>query len=110
MHITVIIPTHNRAHLLDKTLSSLALQTEKDFKVYVVDHGSTDDSREVCWQYKQVMKLEYIWLAKDRDAPGAPRHLAMKKVDTPIAVFLDCGVVVPSFYITAQVTFHQTHP
>lgn len=110
MDITVIVPTSNRAHLLNKTLSSLAEQTNSEFKVYVVDHGSTDDTREVCQQYEQKLCLEYIWLEKSREAPGAPRHFGMEKVDTPIAVFLDCGVIVPSFYIKAQLHFHQTHP
>ncbi|HEY0753741.1 MAG TPA: glycosyltransferase family 2 protein [Ktedonobacteraceae bacterium] len=110
MEITVIIPSSNRAQLLEKTLDSLSRQTRSDFRVLVVDHGSTDETRAVCGRKENALHLKYFRLEKDRNGPGIPRHYAMQRVETPLAAFLDCGVVVPTFYVQAHLAFHQQHP
>jgi hypothetical protein len=40
--VTVVVPTHNRPHLLPRTLASLADQTYDDFEVIVVNDGGID--------------------------------------------------------------------
>lgn len=42
--VTVVIPTHNGERLLPLCLDSLARQRYRDFRVVVVDNGSTDGS------------------------------------------------------------------
>ena len=41
-HITVIIPTFNRAHTLERALNSIFRQSRSPDQVIVVDDGSTD--------------------------------------------------------------------
>jgi glycosyltransferase involved in cell wall biosynthesis len=43
---SVVIPTHNRAGLLDRALHSVASQTFTDFEAIVVDDGSTDATQQ----------------------------------------------------------------
>ena len=59
--LTVIIPTWNRARLLERCLSSLARQ-RVSCPVLVVDNGSTDSTREMletrfpgwrCWRWRR---------------------------------------------------------
>jgi glycosyltransferase involved in cell wall biosynthesis len=45
--VTVVIPTHNRAHLVGRTLSSVLRQRDCTFEVVVVDDGSTDGTAEM---------------------------------------------------------------
>ena len=45
--VSVIIPTYNRAHLLEQTLESIVKQTYKDWECIVVDDGSTDNTNEL---------------------------------------------------------------
>lgn len=40
--LAVVIPTHNRRAILERTLDALAAQSQRDFRVVVVDDGSTD--------------------------------------------------------------------
>lgn len=42
--VSVIIPTHNRSHLLELCLRGVLWQRNVDFEVIVVDDGSTDDT------------------------------------------------------------------
>lgn len=44
--ISIITPTYNRAHLLDRLYKSLCKQTSMEFEWIVVDDGSTDDTKE----------------------------------------------------------------
>lgn len=47
MKISVVIPTHNRATVLPRALSSVYQQSHQPYEVIVVDDGSTDDSEAI---------------------------------------------------------------
>lgn len=47
MFLTIVIPTYNRAHMIENTLSSVLNQSCDDFEVIVIDDGSTDNTEEV---------------------------------------------------------------
>ena len=40
--VSVVVPTHNRARLLERTLRSIVAQEVQDLEILVVDDGSTD--------------------------------------------------------------------
>jgi glycosyltransferase involved in cell wall biosynthesis len=44
-YFSVIVPTYNRAHLLDKTIRCILNQTFADFELIIVDDASTDDTQ-----------------------------------------------------------------
>ena len=45
--VSVIVPTHDRADLLPRAVSSVLDQTYTDFEIIVVDDASTDETRDV---------------------------------------------------------------
>ena len=46
-HISVILPTHNRAPVLTRSIHSVLAQTYADFELIVVDDGSNDETGSV---------------------------------------------------------------
>lgn len=47
VHISIVLPTYNRAYCLGETLKSIQSQTHANWEVLVIDDGSTDGSADV---------------------------------------------------------------
>ncbi len=45
--VSIVVPTHNRAHLLGRAVRSVLAQTHQDWELIVVDDGSEDDTQAV---------------------------------------------------------------
>ena len=45
--VSVIIPAHNRAPVIDRAIKSVLAQTFQDFELIVVDDASSDTTAEV---------------------------------------------------------------
>lgn len=80
MKFLIIIPAHNEENNLPFTLDSLQQQSFKDFKVVVVNDGSTDKTSEVIKKYTdQDSRFETINLEKSLHQPGSKVVAAFKK-------------------------------
>ncbi len=51
--ISILIPTYNRAYLINETLNSIQRQTYTNWECIVVDDGSTDDTEEILKRYSE---------------------------------------------------------
>lgn len=90
MKLSVIIPTRNRAALLEKALKSLLTQTlsPEHFEVIVVDNGSTDNTFDVVNSFKSRMKNIRYFLEHQ---PGlhAGRHRGLAEAESNLLVYAD---------------------
>ncbi|WP_341906102.1 glycosyltransferase [Fluviicola taffensis] len=59
MFLTIVIPTYNRAHLIESTLKNVLNQTCDDFEVIIIDDGSTDNTEEILQPYLSE-KVRYL--------------------------------------------------
>lgn len=70
MRCTVVIPIHNRAHLLRRALASVAAQSFHSFEVVVVDDASIDDPRQIVEEMRDD-RFRCIRLQHNQGAAGA---------------------------------------
>jgi hypothetical protein len=82
--INVIIPTHNRPHLLPRAVES-ALAAGTDVEVVVVDDASTDETAEVC---RALKGINYVRLAHNQGVAGA-RNEGVLSSSADYIAFLD---------------------
>ena len=54
----IVIANWNGEKLIDKCLESLENQSFKDFKVYIVDNDSKDNSKEIIKSYNEKLKID----------------------------------------------------
>jgi glycosyltransferase involved in cell wall biosynthesis len=52
LKFSIIIPTFNRAHHIEKAIQSVLDQTFEDWELLIIDDGSTDHTRELIRKYK----------------------------------------------------------
>lgn len=83
---SLIIPTHNRAHLLPRAINSVLAQTDGNWELIVVDDGSTDDTKAVVSKYSDA-RIRYVYQT-NRQLNGA-RNTGVRHADGQYAGFLD---------------------
>lgn len=118
MRFLIIIPAHNEENNLSFTLDSLQQQSFKDFKVVVVNDGSTDKTSEVIEKYTDNdSRFETVNLKKSAHQPGSKVVNAFKNGlntqdidDFEIICKFDADIILSENYLkTIQESF-QNNP
>lgn len=106
--ISVIIPTYNRAYLLDYTLMSINAQTvdKSLFEVIIVDDGSSDNTRETVSKYQNDFRLKYLFQEDEGYRVATARNLGIANATGEILLFIDSGIVLAPDCISAHLTSH----
>ncbi|HZM04098.1 MAG TPA: glycosyltransferase family A protein [Candidatus Saccharimonadales bacterium] len=58
-HLSIILPTYNRANFLGQAIESVLEQSFTDFEIIVINDGSTDASEEVINSYRD-SRIVYV--------------------------------------------------
>jgi GT2 family glycosyltransferase len=108
--ISVIIPTHNRASLLERSLESLTEQTlpRDAFEVVVVDDGSSDWTQSVCTKLADRLPLRYFRI--ENSGISAAKNLGVFASQAPLLLFFDDDDVADPGLLEAHVDAHREHP
>lgn len=95
--ISVIIPTHNRADALEKTLENLtAQQFANDWEVVVVNNNSTDNTDEIVKNQKFPVSLSVIH--EKIPGPAAARNAGARASSGEFLIFIDNDILTaPDF-------------
>ncbi len=83
--ISVIIPTHNRAHLITRAIDSVLMQALPDDELIIIDDGSEDDTASVVSKYGK--KIKYIQTVQG--GAGVARNIGIRESSRPLVTFLD---------------------
>lgn len=97
MFFSVIIPVFNRPGEAKELLESLALQSEKDFEVILVEDGSEITCEKVVEEFKEKFPVQYLF--QENQGQGFARNNGMKVANGDFFVILDSDVILPQDYL-----------
>jgi glycosyltransferase involved in cell wall biosynthesis len=108
--LSVVIPTHQRAALLERSLESLTAQTLplSRFEVVVVDDGSSDWTASVCARLADELPLRYFRI--ERSGNSAAKNLGLFASQAPLVLFFDDDDLADPDLLQAHVEAHRDHP
>lgn len=87
-NITVIVPVYNVKRYLRQSLESIISQSYKNFKVIIVDDGSTDGCASICDEYaKSDKRIDVIH--KNNGGLMSAWVCGLERVKTEFVVFVD---------------------
>jgi glycosyltransferase involved in cell wall biosynthesis len=106
--ISVIIPTHNRAALLERAIDSVLSQTFEDFELIVVDDGSSDNTVEVlsAIQSDRLIVIQH----KQNQGQSAAANAGIERARGEIVSFLDSDDVWLRRYLEKVVEAFDKNP
>lgn len=106
--LSIVIPTYNRAALLDRTLSTLARQTSapENFEVVVSDDGSTDTTRDVVRSYEDRLRIQYVFQDDLGYRVASARNGGARLASAPLLAFLDTGVLAGPQFVQSVLAAH----
>ena len=83
--VSVIIPTYNRASVLQRAIRSVLAQTFRDFELIVVDDGSSDSTTDLLESFDGKLKA----VVQKNHGVSAARNLGIKRSTGALLAFLD---------------------
>lgn len=87
--ITVVVVIHNAESYVERCMNSLMDQDSQQFRVILVDDGSSDRSREICRTAMGRMKGSVQLLELPHGGVANARNRGLEQVETPYVLFLD---------------------
>lgn len=118
MKFLIIIPAHNEEHNILPCLKSLVAQTHRDFKIVVVDDGSSDATAELVVEFaKNFPKISVLHREKSGHQPGAKVVQtfnvgleSVKNQDFDVLCKFDADIVFPKEYVEKLNAKYEADP
>lgn len=104
--VSVIIPTHNRADLVDEAVQSALNQTYENMEIIVVDDGSTDHTGEILEKYAD----HVLYVYQERGERSKARNHGFHCSHGDYIAFLDSDDTWLPHKTKAQVTLLENNP
>ncbi len=90
--VSIIIPLYNSEEYIFECLESITNQTFSDFRVIIVDDGSTDSSLSIVESFKN--KLNITLIQQANSGASSARNNALNHVKSDYVVFVDSDDVL----------------
>ncbi len=106
--VSVIIPTYNRAHVLERAINSVFKQTFRDFELIIIDDGSDDDTpkllEKICAQNQNCISY-----AIENSGVSKARNIGVEKSSGEWVAFLDSDDEWLPHKLERQMSFISHH-
>lgn len=108
MMFSIVIPLYNKEKFLFETLSSVELQTYKDFEVIIVDDSSTDNSFNIAKTFEKDKRFKVY--TKLNGGVSDARNFGIEKAVGQYICFLDADDIWDSSYLQEVYRLIKKYP
>jgi len=108
MTFSFIIPAYNAERTIAKCLDSILTQQYTDFKIIVINDGSTDDTARIINRYAQ-RDQRILPIFQVNKGPGLARNNGLWHVTTDFVAFVDADDYIEPNYLTLAVRTINKH-
>lgn len=107
IQFSIIVPTYNRASLINNTLQSLLYQTYTNYEILVIDDGGTDNTKAVVDSIND-SRISYHW--KPNAERGAARNFGAALANGKYLNFFDSDDIAYSNHLEVASSFISQNP
>lgn len=97
--VSIIVPIYNAEASIECCISSIQAQIYKDWKLLLVDDGSTDNSFKICESFA-LTDFRISLYRKKNGGVSSARNFAIEHVDTPYFVCVDSDDFIEPTYVS----------
>lgn len=109
--VSIITPVYNGENFLEETILSVLHQTFNDFEFLLINHASTDSTRQIMQKYQsQDSRIKIIELTINKGGPAYPRNEGLKAARGEYIAFVDADDVWKKDKLQIQMDFFTAHP
>lgn len=82
MKFSIIMPTFNRVHTIERAIKSIQLQNYENWEIIIIDDGSTDDTEKVLKNYLRCDNRIKYFKMDQNSGVGKARNFGFKNIST----------------------------
>ena len=109
--ITLVMPYYNEARFIEATLASLMAQEARDFRLVLIDNGSTDGSeaiaRAVC---RNAGMTDVVFLSEPKPGKLHALMTGLAMIETEFVATLDADTNYPPGYVSRCLALFDANP
>ncbi len=105
--VTIVLPVYNGMPFLPEAIDSILAQTLKNFRLLIIDDGSTDDSASYL---KTVRDSRVVVIHEENQGLGATLNRAIELCETKYIARMDSDDVALPERLEKQLAFMESHP
>lgn len=108
--ISVIMSAYNSAAYIAEAIDSILSQTFSEFMLFVVDDGSTDNTKSIMESYAARDSRIYILVNEKNIGIAASHNKALQHCDTPYIAPMGADDIVVPDWLQKKYDFLEQHP
>lgn len=106
--VSIIIPAFNAQNFINATIESVINQTYPHWEMWVVDDGSTDETRQVVQKYLADHRIQYLY--QENQERATARNHGIRHTSGKYIAFLDADDLWLPDKLRVQVEHLHNHP
>ncbi len=108
--VDIIIPAYNAARYLAAALASVEAQTFGDWRILLIDDGSTDTTAEVAAPFMERLGQRFVYIRQQNQGLPAARNAAIRNSSAEYLALLDSDDIWLPYRLAESLNYLENHP